>query len=75
MFELDKNAASINQMGAVKRQEEDYCSFGRARGFMADEAVHFFVGSRVLSSFWDTPEVVSEMVLGDVNQDCYFISF
>ncbi len=75
LFELDKDAASINQMGAVKRQEEDYCTFGRARGFMADAAVHFFAGNRILSSFWDSPELVSELVLGDINQDCMFITF
>ncbi len=73
LFELDKNAASISQMDAIKHQQRDTCSFGRERGFIADDAVHFFTGNRILSSLWDSPEQLTELVLDSENQVCIFL--
>ena len=73
LFELDKNAASINQMDAIKQPENDVCSIGRERGFIADDAVHFFTGNRILSSLWDSPDQFNELVLGEENQVCIFL--
>ena len=73
LFELDKNSASLNQMDAIKHSENDACAAGRQRGFIADDAVHFFTASRILSSFWDSPNQISELVLGEGNQLCIFL--
>ena len=70
LFELDKNSASINPMGAIRLQEEDACSISRERGFIADEAVHFFLSNRILSGFWASPDQISELNLSEDDQIC-----
>ena len=71
LFELDTNSAEITSKGAITHQLET-CSVTGDRGFLADDAVHFFSKGQVLSALWDSPEQVSALSLFTDEGYCYF---
>ena len=71
LFELDTNGATITSKGAITHQLET-CSVTGDRGFLADDAVHFFSKGKVLSAPWASPNQVSTLTLSADEGDCYF---
>ena len=71
LFELDTNGATITSKGAITHQLET-CSVTGDRGFLADDAVHFFSKGKVLSAPWASPDQVSTLTLSTDEGDCYF---
>jgi hypothetical protein len=71
LFELDTNDATITSKGAITHQLET-CSVTGDRGFLADDAVHFFSKGKVLSAPWASPNQVSTLTLSADEGDCYF---
>ncbi len=71
LFELDTNGAKITPKGAITHQRET-CSITGDRGFLADNAAHFFSKGQVLSALWESPELVSTLSLFEDEGDCYF---
>ena len=71
LFELDTNGATITSKGAITHQLET-CSVTGDRGFLADDAVHFFSKGKVLSAPWASPNQVSTLTLSTDEGDCYF---
>ena len=71
LFELDTNDATITSKGAITHQLET-CSVTGDRGFLADDAVHFFSKGKVLSAPWASPDQVSTLTLSADEGDCYF---
>ena len=75
LFELDTNSATITSKGAITHQLET-CSSTGDRGFLADDAVHFFPKGQgqVLSARWDSPDLVSTLNLFTDESECYFFN-
>ncbi|MFT6432322.1 MAG: hypothetical protein ACJAVI_000357 [Candidatus Azotimanducaceae bacterium] len=71
LFELDTNEASINPKGAITHQLET-CTVAGDRGFLADDAVHFFSKGQVLSADWNSPDQISSLSLFTDDGPCFF---
>jgi len=71
LFEVDTNDATITAKGAVTHRLET-CSVTGDRGFLADDAVHFFSKGQVLSADWNSPDQVNTLSLFTDEGFCYF---